>query len=219
MQYCLACLAHRACKQAIIRTGPAAQNQPGCAVHERSHAHSPLLPSCCDAIILSAASANAPSASLPCLLTSLLSYTSSQPPVTINKCSSAALVCPPACLPMCVPARELAIQLRRDVKPALDAQGIKLYLVSIGTYERSKEFVQVTGSEVSYIWVQDGCTPQLLKLNHNGQLSDHTWACLLPGRHDDTYVRTSPVLPTRRFTWSAFVHVCLTQLHGAHAHQ
>lgn len=36
--------------------------------------------------------------------------------------------------------RELAIQLRRDVKPALDAVGVKLLLVSIGTKERSVEF-------------------------------------------------------------------------------
>lgn len=31
---------------------------------------------------------------------------------------------------------ELAIQLRRDVKPQLDAKGVKLFLVSIGTHER-----------------------------------------------------------------------------------
>jgi len=40
---------------------------------------------------------------------------------------------------------ELAIQLRRDLKPQLDKQGVKLFLVSIGTYERSKDFVRVTG--------------------------------------------------------------------------
>eukprot|EP00877_Chromochloris_zofingiensis_P002749 jgi/Chrzof1/12475/Cz06g35200.t1 len=39
---------------------------------------------------------------------------------------------------------ELAIQLRRDVLPVLDEQGVKLYLVSIGTWERSKQFVEVT---------------------------------------------------------------------------
>lgn len=39
--------------------------------------------------------------------------------------------------------RELAIQLRRDVKPSLDAAGIKLFLVSIGTKERSNEFAGV----------------------------------------------------------------------------
>lgn len=37
-------------------------------------------------------------------------------------------------------SRELAIQLRRDVKPALDVAGVKLFLVSIGTKERSVEF-------------------------------------------------------------------------------
>jgi peroxiredoxin len=41
--------------------------------------------------------------------------------------------------------RELAIQLRRDVKPQLDAAGVKLFLVSIGTWERSIEFAEVTG--------------------------------------------------------------------------
>lgn len=43
------------------------------------------------------------------------------------------------------PCRELAIQLRRDVKPQLDAAGVKLFLVSIGTWERSIEFAGVTG--------------------------------------------------------------------------
>lgn len=40
---------------------------------------------------------------------------------------------------------ELAIQLRRDIKPILDEQGVKLFLVAIGTLERSKDFVEVTG--------------------------------------------------------------------------
>jgi len=39
---------------------------------------------------------------------------------------------------------ELAIQLRRDIKPTLDAQGVKLFFVSIGPWERSKDFVSVT---------------------------------------------------------------------------
>ncbi|KAF6264713.1 Seleno protein U [Scenedesmus sp. NREL 46B-D3] len=43
------------------------------------------------------------------------------------------------------PARELGIQLRRDVKPGLDAAGVRLYLVSIGTWERSGQFAEVTG--------------------------------------------------------------------------
>jgi hypothetical protein len=42
-------------------------------------------------------------------------------------------------------SRELGIQLRRDVKPALDAAGVKLFLVSIGTWERSGQFAEVTG--------------------------------------------------------------------------
>lgn len=49
--------------------------------------------------------------------------------------------------------RELAVQLRRDVKPSLDEQGIKLYLVSIGTWERSKEFVAVTGFPAENLFV------------------------------------------------------------------
>lgn len=44
---------------------------------------------------------------------------------------------------MCA-ARELGIQLRRDVKPGLDAAGVKLFLVSIGTWERSIQFAEVT---------------------------------------------------------------------------
>lgn len=43
------------------------------------------------------------------------------------------------------PPRELAIQLRRDVAPKLEAAGVKLFLVSIGTWERSIEFAEVTG--------------------------------------------------------------------------
>jgi hypothetical protein len=39
----------------------------------------------------------------------------------------------------------LAIQLRRDIKPTLDQQGVKLFLVSIGTLERSRDFAGVTG--------------------------------------------------------------------------
>ena len=36
-------------------------------------------------------------------------------------------------------------KLRRDVLPALDAAGVDLFLVSIGTPERAKDFVRVTG--------------------------------------------------------------------------
>ena len=39
----------------------------------------------------------------------------------------------------------MAIQLNRDVKPKLDAAGVKLVLVSIGTAERAKDFVEETG--------------------------------------------------------------------------
>jgi hypothetical protein len=48
-------------------------------------------------------------------------------------------------LRLCCVRRELGIQLRRDVKPGLDAAGVKLYLVSIGTWERSRQFADVTG--------------------------------------------------------------------------
>lgn len=40
--------------------------------------------------------------------------------------------------------RELGIQLRRDMKPALDAAGVGLLLVSIGTPERALQFAEVT---------------------------------------------------------------------------
>ncbi|KAF8065706.1 hypothetical protein HT031_002766 [Scenedesmus sp. PABB004] len=40
---------------------------------------------------------------------------------------------------------ELAIQLRRDLLPALDSVGVKLFLVSIGTLERSAQFAEATG--------------------------------------------------------------------------
>ncbi len=39
--------------------------------------------------------------------------------------------------------RELATQLRRDVKPQLDEMGVKLFFVSIGTWDRSQEFSEV----------------------------------------------------------------------------
>merc|ERR1712003_124725 len=40
---------------------------------------------------------------------------------------------------------DLAIQLRRDVKPQLDDKNIKLLLVSIGTPERGRDFAKETG--------------------------------------------------------------------------
>lgn len=62
-------------------------------------------------------------------------------------------------------ARELAIQLRRDVKPQLDASGTKLFLVSIGTWERSKEFVRVTGFPADLLFVDpDNATYDALGL-------------------------------------------------------
>merc|ERR1712241_619518 len=39
---------------------------------------------------------------------------------------------------------ELAVQLRRDVKPRLDEAGIKLLMVSIGTASSGKEFAKGT---------------------------------------------------------------------------
>ena len=41
--------------------------------------------------------------------------------------------------------RELAVELRRDVLPVLDEQGIKLFFVSIGSAERGREFAALTG--------------------------------------------------------------------------
>jgi hypothetical protein len=60
--------------------------------------------------------------------------------------SAHAPICPPpttAYTP--TTPRELAIQLRRDVAPQLAASGTKLFLVSIGTLERSAAFAEVTG--------------------------------------------------------------------------
>jgi hypothetical protein len=59
--------------------------------------------------------------------------------------------CPPRASPTHLtptphaPQRELATQLRRDIKPQLDQQGIKLFLVAIGTHQRSKDFIAATG--------------------------------------------------------------------------
>jgi hypothetical protein len=39
------------------------------------------------------------------------------------------------------------------VKPKLDEKGVKLYLVSIGTYERSKEFAKATGFPAENLFV------------------------------------------------------------------
>lgn len=45
----------------------------------------------------------------------------------------------------CPFCQALAVQLTRDVKPKLDSMDTKLYMVSIGTPERSKDFVARTG--------------------------------------------------------------------------
>lgn len=45
----------------------------------------------------------------------------------------------------CPFCQELAIQLRRDIKPNLDEMGIKLKMVTIGTPEKSAEFCRKTG--------------------------------------------------------------------------
>ena len=61
---------------------------------------------------------------------------------------------------------ELAIQLRRDIKPALDAQGIDLIAVSIGTPERALEFVSETGFPAANLYADpDNVCYDALKLN------------------------------------------------------
>eukprot|EP00798_Chlamydomonas_sp_ICE-L_P000243 gene243-4008_t len=45
----------------------------------------------------------------------------------------------------CPFCQELAVKLGRDIKPQLDARGVRLIMVSIGTPERSKDFVAKTG--------------------------------------------------------------------------
>jgi hypothetical protein len=50
-------------------------------------------------------------------------------------------------------SRELAVQLRRDVKPRLDEQGVKLFLVSIGTWEKSQKFAEATGFPAENLFV------------------------------------------------------------------
>ena len=40
--------------------------------------------------------------------------------------------------------RELATQLRRDIKPRLDEAGVTLLLVSVGTLERATQYVEET---------------------------------------------------------------------------
>ena len=45
----------------------------------------------------------------------------------------------------CPFCQELAIQLRRDIKPKLDDMGIKLIMVTIGTPEKSVDFCRKTG--------------------------------------------------------------------------
>lgn len=45
-------------------------------------------------------------------------------------------------------AGELATQVNRDLLPALRNQGVKLYFISIGTYERGVAFCDKTGEQV-----------------------------------------------------------------------
>lgn len=53
----------------------------------------------------------------------------------------------------CPFCQELAVQLGRDVSPKLAAKGIRLMMVSIGTPERSKDFVAKTGFPAEDLFV------------------------------------------------------------------
>ncbi|KAG1662122.1 hypothetical protein FOA52_012984 [Chlamydomonas sp. UWO 241] len=53
----------------------------------------------------------------------------------------------------CPFCQELAIQLRRDLKPQLDTLGVRMLMVSIGTPERSKDFVARTGFPAESLFV------------------------------------------------------------------
>ena len=72
---------------------------------------------------------------------------------------SPLLLCLPcmhdACLHACN-AQELAVQLRRDFKPVLSQRGARLLMVSIGTPERSKDFVAKTGFPAEDLFVDPG---------------------------------------------------------------
>jgi hypothetical protein len=46
--------------------------------------------------------------------------------------------------PHCCHCRELAVQLKRDLLPALRNKGVKMFLVGIGTPERSLQFAEMT---------------------------------------------------------------------------
>ena len=49
-------------------------------------------------------------------------------------------------------SRELAQQLSTDVVPKLDAAGVKLVFISIGTAERGRMFAEETGLDVNLIY-------------------------------------------------------------------
>lgn len=55
------------------------------------------------------------------------------------------------------PAGELAKQVNRDLLPALRAQGVKLYFISIGTAERGVAFCEKTGGWELCFACQGGC--------------------------------------------------------------
>ena len=53
----------------------------------------------------------------------------------------------------CPFCQELAIQLRRDIKPKLDDMGIKLIMVTIGTAEKSVDFCRKTGFPIDSLFL------------------------------------------------------------------
>ena len=60
----------------------------------------------------------------------------------------------------------MAIQLRRDVKPVLDAAGVKLIAVSIGTPERALDFVRETEFPPENLFADpDAASYDALRLN------------------------------------------------------
>ncbi|GAX72876.1 hypothetical protein CEUSTIGMA_g331.t1 [Chlamydomonas eustigma] len=70
----------------------------------------------------------------------------------------------------CPFCQELATQLQRDVKPKLDEIGVKLLMVSIGTPERSKDFVARTGFPASNLYLDpENITYDALQLKNTVQ--------------------------------------------------
>ena len=60
----------------------------------------------------------------------------------------------------------MAIQLRRDLIPVLDAHGVDLVAVSIGTHARSKDFVEETGFPAERLFADpESATYDALRLN------------------------------------------------------